>query len=179
MEKLTNIDCMKFRKSTHLAGVDVDAIVAEKGKCILTIKETYYSKGVDVSGNKTDGYFIEFIEDVKPMLVNSVNRKTIANIVKTKKQCSSAESRNISNWIGLTVELYFDENVKMMGKMVGGIRVKPESPIIKVDDSSALQKLESCTTLEELQAAWNDLSTNEKNYPTVIAKKDQLKSTLK
>ena len=38
---------------------------------------------------------------------------------------TSAESRNIGNWIGVQIELSFDESVKMMGKQVGGIRVKP------------------------------------------------------
>ena len=37
--KENNIDCMKYRKSTHLAGVDVETIVDDKGSCILTIKE--------------------------------------------------------------------------------------------------------------------------------------------
>ena len=74
-----NIDAMKYRKHTHLAGVDVSIITAEKGKCVLTIKDAYYSRGVDVSGNKTDGYFLEFEEDVTDMVVNSSNRKIIAN----------------------------------------------------------------------------------------------------
>lgn len=119
-----NIDCLKYRKSTHLAGIDVEAIIAEKGKCILTIKEAYYEKGVDVSGNKTDGYFLEFTEDVKPMVINSINRKTIAAIVKAAKNCTPVESRNIGNWSGIQIELEFDASVKMMGKVVGGIRVK-------------------------------------------------------
>ena len=34
----TNIDCMKYRKATHLASVDVEAMIAEKGSCELTIK---------------------------------------------------------------------------------------------------------------------------------------------
>ena len=84
MAKETNIDCMKYRKSTHLAGVDVETIISEKGECVLTIKDAFYDKGVDVSGNKTDGYFIVFVEDVKPMVVNSGNRKVISSIVKTK-----------------------------------------------------------------------------------------------
>ena len=74
-----NIDAMKYRKSTHLAGVDVEMIIAEKGDCILTIKDSYYNTNVDVSGNNTDGYFLEFEENVKPMVVNSINRKTISN----------------------------------------------------------------------------------------------------
>lgn len=135
MEKEKNIDCMKYRKSTHLASVDVDAIRLEKGKCELTIKEAYFAKGVDVSGTKKDGYFLEFEEDVKPMLANSTNRMKIANIVKNQKGLSSVDSRNIGNWIGLKIELIVDNNVKMMGQIVDGIRVKEvvELPILTKD----------------------------------------------
>ena len=125
MNKEHEIDCMKYRKSTHIAGIDVETIVTELGQCVLTIKDAYYARGIDVSGNKTDGYFLEFEEDVKPMVVNSINRKTIAAVVKLQKSLTSAESRNIGNWIGVQIELSFDESVKMMGKQVGGIRVKP------------------------------------------------------
>jgi len=144
--KETNVDCMKYRKSTHVAGVDVEAIIAEKGKCILTIKEAYYSKGVDVSGNKTDGYFLEFMEDVKPMVVNSGNRKTIALLCKTEKNISSIDSRNISNWVGMRIELIFDPNVKMMGQIVGGIKVKPQSVVIEkkpLSEANFVKALES------------------------------------
>jgi hypothetical protein len=119
-----NIDAMKYRKHSHLAGVDVAIITAEKGKCILTIKDAYYSKGVDVSGNKTDGYFLEFEEDVMDMVCNSSNRKMIANNLVLEKGLSLLDSRNIGNWIGTKVELQFDETIRMMGKVVGGIRVK-------------------------------------------------------
>jgi hypothetical protein len=128
--KETNIDCMKYRKSTHLAGIDVETIISEKGNCILTIKEAYYNKNVDVSGNKTDGYFIDFVENVKPMVVNSINRKVISELLKKAKNLSSADSRNIGNWSNFTIELTFDENVKMMGKTTGGIRVKNQLPTI-------------------------------------------------
>ena len=119
-----NIDAMKYRKHTHLAGVDVSIITAEKGKCVLTIKDAYYSRGVDVSGNKTDGYFLEFEEDVTDMVVNSSNRKIIANNWVLVNGLSLSDSRNSGKWIGTKVELYFDETIKMMGKVVGGIRVK-------------------------------------------------------
>jgi len=119
-----NIDCMKHRKHTHLAGVDVSIITSEKGKCILTIKDAYYSRGVDVSGNKTDGYFLEFEENVMPMVVNSSNRKQISQNLVLEKGLSLIDSRNIGNWIGYKIEFYHDESIKMMGKIVGGIRVK-------------------------------------------------------
>jgi hypothetical protein len=118
------IDAMKYRKHTHLAGVDVSIITSEKGKCLLTIKDAYYSKGIDVSGNKTDGYFLEFEEDVMDMVVNSSNRKQISQNLILEKGLSLIDSRNIGNWIGYKVDLYHDETIKMMGKVVGGIRVK-------------------------------------------------------
>jgi hypothetical protein len=149
MNKEHGIDCMRYRKSTHIAGIDVETIVNELGQCILTIKDAYYAKNVDVSGNKTDGYFLEFEEEVKPMVINSINRKTIAAVVKLQKSLTSAESRNIGNWIGVQIELSFDESVKMMGKQVGGIRVKPtqlikqKQPINQERFTKALEAIKS------------------------------------
>ena len=177
MEK--GIDCMKYRKSTHLAGVDVETMIDDKGKCLLTIKDAYYNTNVDVSGNKTDGYFLEFADGVKPMVVNSVNRKTIANIVKQTKGITSVESRNIGNWIGLQIELTFDASVKMMGKVTGGIRINPISPIPNVSDTNAIKLLNESKTILELQTNWSKLNPQEQALPTVNALKDKLKTTLK
>tara|TARA_R110000764_G_scaffold12802_1_gene37275 strand:+ start:64 stop:600 length:537 start_codon:yes stop_codon:yes gene_type:complete len=177
--KETGIDCMKYRKSTHLAGVDVEMIIADKGKCVLTIKESYYDTGVDVSGNRTDGYFLEFVEGVKPMVVNSTNRKVISQIVKIKNKCTGSESRNIGNWKGLTIQLVFDESVKMMGKLTGGIRVSPISPIPTVSDVNAKAILSGSNSLLDLQANWSKLSKDEQALPSVNAIKDKLKKELK
>ena len=178
--KIYDIDCMKFRKSTHLAGVDVDAIVAEKGECKLTIKEVYYERDVNVSGNKTDGYFIEFVEDVKPMQVNSTNRKVIANNLRVFKSITPAESRNIGNWKGFVISLYFDASIKMMGQVVGGIRVHASTEKETVIDAQPLlNKLNKCTTLEELQTTWKTLTPIEAKISQVVALKDKLKIQLK
>jgi len=169
---------MKYRKSTHLAGIDVEAIVEEKGNCILTIKEAYYDTNVDVSGNKTNGYFIEFVEPLKPMVANSGNRKIINDIVKEKLGCTSAESRMLPNWKGIQVDLFFDPSVKMMGKVTGGIKVKP---VVKkvVSDVNALGILNASKTLLELQANWGKITPTEQHLPTVISLKEKLKTTLK
>ena len=177
--KETGIDCMKYRKSTHLAGVDVEMIIAEKGKCVLTIKEAYYNTGVDVSGNRTDGYFLEFAEGGKPMVANSTNRKIIASIVKIRNKCTNSESRNIENWKGLIIQLVFDEDVKMMNKRIGGIRVSPISPIPTISDVKAKAILESSNSLLDLQANWSKLSKDEQSLPSVNAIKDKLKKELK
>ena len=171
-----NVDCMKYRKSTHLAGVDVEAFILEKGKCIVTIAKAYYDKNVDVCGRKTDGYFIEFKEDIKPMIVNSTNRKTIATICKNKLNVSTSESRNIGKWIGLQIELYFDEKVKMKGEEVGGIRVKQMAHIPEISDKNAIEILSKSNNLNELKENWSKLTKEEQTLPTVIALKDKLKN---
>lgn len=173
----TDVDCMKHRKSTHLAGVDVEVIVSEKGHCNLTIKQAFYEKGVDVSGSKTDGYFIDFVEDVKPMVANSTNRKTIALIVKDCKQLSSIDSRNVKNWTGLVIDLYFDPTVKMMGSVVGGIKVKP-TVVVAISDENAKAILNKSKTIPELQDNWSKLTKQEQGLPTVNALKEQLKTQL-
>ena len=129
--KETEIDCNKYRTHTHLAGVDVQAIILEKGKCELTIKEAYYQKSVNVNGKNKDAYFLSFVETgVKDMIVNSTNRKTITKICESFKGLTTPEARIISRWNGLKIELTFDPTVVMMSKVVGGIRVvetlKPE-----------------------------------------------------
>lgn len=176
--KETEIDSMKYRKSTHLAGIDIEAIVEEKGSCILTIKEAFYDRGVDVSGNKTDGYFISFIEPIKNMVANSGNRKIINEIVKEKLGCSSAESRMLPNWKGIQIDLWFDPTVKMMGKVTGGIKVKP---VVKkaISDVNALDILNASKNIEELQTNWQKITPTEQHLPAVIALKEKLKTTLK
>jgi len=159
--KETNIDSMKYRKSTHLAGIDVETIIADKGSCILTIKEAFYDTNVDVSGNKTAGYFLEFIENVKPMVINSGNRKIIGNIVKALKKIDNTQSRNIGNWAGVQIELLFDPSVKMMGKVVGGIKIaeKYEKPLLIKDSENfknckiALEK--GTGTIEMIKSKYN------------------------
>jgi hypothetical protein len=113
------------------------------------------------------------------MMVNSGNRKTISNIVKVEKGLNATESRNIKNWVGMRIELYFDPNVKMLGQMVGGIKVKTTSPIPDISDMNALTILNLSTTLEELQSNWKKLSAQEQSLPTVNALKDKLKADLK
>lgn len=134
-----DVDSMKYRKSSHLAGVDVDAMVAEKGKLILTIKQAYYSKteivngkkqGENVNGKIVDAYVIHFVEDVKPMIANSKNRKSINKIVQTVKNCTTAESRILTNWTGIQIELFFDPTVKFGDEVTGGIVVKAE-PVVR------------------------------------------------
>ncbi len=163
--KEENLDAMKYRKSTHLAGVDVDLMENK----VLTIKKCWYETGVDVSGNKTDGYFLSFVEPVRDMVVNSSNRTTIIKIIQQTTDLSLKECRNTANWENVKIELYFDESVKMMGKQTGGIRIKAEP--VKLPEllpstekwTQAIASLENNqVTIEKIKQHYSLSSANEK-----------------
>lgn len=123
----TQTDWRKFRKSTHLASADLDALETDGKKLIFTIKEVKYEQGVDVSGTKMDGIFCYFIEPVKPLKLNSTNNKVLAGFAK-KNGLIGKECHVIENWKGMKIELYVDRNVKMMGAITDGVRIKPLQP---------------------------------------------------
>ena len=76
-----------------------------------------------------DGIFCYFIEAVKPLKLNSTNNKILAGFAK-KDGLIGKECHVIENWKGMTIELYVDRNVKMMGAITDGIRIKPLQPKI-------------------------------------------------
>jgi hypothetical protein len=124
-------DWRKYRKSTHLASADLDAMETDGLPLIFTIKEVKYETGVDVSGTKQDGIFCYFMEAVKPLKLNSTNNKILAGFAK-QDGLIGKECHVIENWSGMKIELFVDRNVKMMGAITDGIRVKAIRPKEKV-----------------------------------------------
>lgn len=122
-------DWRKFRKSTHLASADLDAMESEGRQLIFTIKEVKYEEEVNVSGTKMNGIFCYFVENIKPLKLNSTNNKILAGFAK-QNGYQGKDSNIIENWKGLVIELYVDRNVKMMGAITDGVRIKPIQPKI-------------------------------------------------
>jgi hypothetical protein len=77
------------------------------------------------------------------------------------------------------VELFIDATVKMKGQVVGGVRLRKPMNVPQVSDTQAMIELAKCRTLDELKTTWELLTQAEKNLPTVMAKKETLKTTLK
>jgi len=125
-----NIDCRKYRKSTHLAAADLDAFSIEGKPLIFTIKDAWYQTAVDVSGEKTDGYFCSFVEPIKDMVLNSTNRKVIAGFAR-KNGHNEIDCWNIGNWKGIRLEFFVLRDIKAFGKVQDGIRIKPTQPVEK------------------------------------------------
>lgn len=174
-----DIDCLKHRKATHLSGADVLEMIHKKGKCILKIQDAYYNASESVAGKKTGGYFITFNEDLKPAMLNTINKKRLIEVAKSVKNLDLEQARNIKNWVGLQIELIFDGTVKFGAEVTGGFRILPISPIPTISDENAISILNTSTSKEELVSNWELLTPTEKNIPTVFALKEQLKTTLK
>lgn len=151
-------DWRKYRKSTHLASADLDAMETDNVPLIFTIKEVKYETGVDVSGTKMDGIFCHFIEPIKPLKLNSTNNKILAGFAK-KNGLIGKECHVIENWKGMKIELFVDRNVKMMGAITDGVRIKPLQPIEKVKPNFTEANFESAkkanATIEQIKKSYN------------------------
>ena len=161
-------DWRKYRKSTHLASADLDAMDTDGLSLIFNIKEVKYETNVDVSGTKQDGIFCYFLENVKPLKLNSTNNKILAGFAK-QDGLIGKECHVIENWHGMKIELFVDRNVKMMGAITDGIRVKPLRPITKVKPNfteknfaaaktakATIEQIKSkYTVTEEIEKLWN------------------------
>lgn len=117
----------QHRKSTHLAGVDIEVLEHKGSNCVFTIQKAYFKEKENVNGRPTDAYIIEFAELKKPWVVNSVNRNQITRLAVSIGM-TRADARWIENWEGMKIQLYFESNVSFGGSQTGGIRVRPILP---------------------------------------------------
>jgi len=111
-------------KSDHLGSADLEDFIEQKRPLTFTIREVKQQYGVSVAGKKGDFNIAYFVENIKPLVLNSTNAKQI------KSFCGG--SPFVEDWKLLPIELYLDANVKMKGEVVGGIRIKPIQPKVKV-----------------------------------------------
>jgi hypothetical protein len=150
-------DWRKYRKSTHLASADLDAMETDGLALIFQIKEVKYETNVDVSGTKQDGIFCYFMEAVKPLKLNSTNNKILAGFAK-QDGLIGKECHVIENWSGMKIELFVDRNVKMMGAITDGIRIKPLRPKAKVKKEFSESNFEAAfkanATIEQIEKSY-------------------------
>jgi len=102
-----------------------------KDDCEPPIKVTVRNiEQVDVAmeGQKPElRWAMNFQEDCKPMVLNSINAQVIAMITK---------SEETDDWGGAVIVLYNDPTVSFGGKIVGGIRVRaPRLPQAQIEQA--------------------------------------------
>ena len=64
---------------------------------------------------------MHFVEDVKPMILNATNNKTLAKLFKTPY---------IEQWYGRKIQIYV-EKVKAFGEVWDALRIRPFLPVEK------------------------------------------------
>ena len=116
------------------------------------------------------GFYLKTLDGknvYKPVILNNTNAKFCRQ---------EFGSEFMEHWINKPFVLY-----AMPDKRHGFVaRFKKYYPPVQVSDVEGLKKLESCKTLNELIECWkNAISKEEKLLPTIIAKKETLKNTLK
>lgn len=115
-------------KSDHLGSADLEDLTEQGTKLIFTIKEVKQEKQAKVAGKKIDANIAYFMENIKPLVLNATNSKTVKSFAKTKEHPNG--SPFVEDWKNIVIELYVDENVQMKGEKTQGVRIRPIQPII-------------------------------------------------
>ncbi len=88
---------------------------------IVTIKTVGNEEVTGSDGKKEICSVIHFVENVKPMILNATNNKTIAKLFKTPY---------IEEWAGRKIQIY-TEKVKAFGEVWDALRIRPFLPVEK------------------------------------------------
>jgi|TARA_R110000851_G_scaffold108911_1_gene230663 hypothetical protein len=138
-------------KSDHLAAADVEELVENNGKAILTLKSVEYQLNRKVAGKTKDVCLVGFFKekDTKPMIINATNSKILESFI------GSTDLNNAWDKLDLRIELYVNENVKLSGKIVSGIRIKTRQPekLEKVEVIKKAKKIPSPTEFAKIKKA--------------------------
>ena len=89
---------------------------------IVTIKSVANEVVTGTDGKKETCSVMHFVEDVKPLVLNATNSKTITKLLKTPY---------IEHWSGRKIQLYVENGIKAFGDIVDAIRVRPFLPVEK------------------------------------------------
>jgi len=171
METKTHID--KLRNPNYLGGWD---LMDESGKTIdkiVTIKEIKNESVFNQKSQIEEQVITLLFEECKPIILNATNRKTLKKVTGTEY---------IEDMIGKKIQLT-TKRIKAFGEFHDAIRITTTAPsnltAKPVDIGICKTKLTKCTTLAELQTAWDSLTKQEQETTEVLAEKDRLKVILK
>lgn len=161
-------------KLTDVNWIGTHVLPDSKDITVTLLKVEWVEKAIVMGQAKPTfvAYFAENPYFSKPMLLNKTNLKRITKITGTAM---------IQKWTALNIKVVLCQE---MDKAIGGgkdwaLRIKQYIEPVAVTDDQALLFLSKCNTLTDLQMAWDSLTAEEKKFPSVMAKKEELKKTLK
>ena len=89
---------------------------------VVTIDQVVSGVKVKTAEGTSEKAVVYFRERIKPMILNVARSKAIAKV---------AGSKFIEDWVGVSIQLYIDDNVKAFGDVVSAVRVRPRKPVIR------------------------------------------------
>ena len=89
---------------------------------VVTIASVANESVTGTDGKKETCMVMRFRENVKPMVLNATNSKTITKLFKTPY---------IEYWVGRKIQIYIQEGVKAFGEVVDALRIRPFLPVEK------------------------------------------------
>lgn len=105
-------DYRKYANKDFLGSWDIES---EK---VLTIKEIRYGEVTNERGTEHK-LIAEWVEDFKPMILNSTNCAAIARV---------AGSNKVETWQGVRVSVFVQKGVRAFGKTTDALRIKDFPP---------------------------------------------------
>ena len=152
----------KVFKSDHLGIADLEDILEANKPLIFTIREVKQEYNVNVAGTRGNFNIAYFVEPIKPLVLNATNSKVVKSFANN--------SPFVEDWKNIPVELYIDENVKMKGMVVGGVRIrqtKPQPKVKPIFTEANFEKAKKANaTIEQIKSAYSLTSEMEQKYIT-------------
>ena len=153
----------KVFKSDHLGVADLEDYLEEGKNLIFTVKNVKQEIGVAVAGHKGNFNIAYFVENIKPLVLNATNSKMM------RKFCGG--SPFVENWNNIPIELYVKSDVRMKGETVGGVRIKPQQPILKTREQ-VLKEITACKTLTQLNTLRPEISKYDLSAEATLKSKE-------
>jgi hypothetical protein len=121
----------KVFKSDHLSIADLEDLQEDGHNLVFTINEVRQEFNTPVAGRKINANIAYFKEEIKPLVLNATNSKVVKSF--------NHNSPWVEDWSNTIVKLYIDENVKMKGEIVGGVRIAKTQPTLS--DPKEMEKI--------------------------------------
>lgn len=117
---VTKTHYRKVFKSDHLGVADLEDFIESGSDLTFTIKHVRQEIGVRVAGKKGDHNIAYFVENIKPLVLNSGNAKIVKGF--------AGNSPFVEDWVNIPIQFYVDNNVKFGGSIVSGVRINLKQP---------------------------------------------------